>query len=70
MMTEANVSITATVAISNNSFFCRQHTATAGATATNIEAGTFTVGTYPAAAVDASSAASGGMIETRRSPPR
>ena len=47
-----------------------QHTASAGAAATTIEAGTFTVGTYPAAAADASSEASGGIIEARRSPIR
>ena len=33
-------------------FLCRQHTATTGAAATTIEAGTSTVDTHPAAAAD------------------
>ena len=62
MVTEATVSTT------EIPFFCRQHTDTAGTAA--IETGVSTVDTYPTAAADASSAASGGIIEARTSPPR
>ena len=64
MVTEATMSTTAFP------LFCRQHTDTAGTAATTIETGIYTVGAYPTAAADVSSAASGGIIEARRSPPR
>lgn len=58
MMTEAAVSTTATVVISNSLRYCRQHAATSGAAAITIEADTYTVGTYPAVTADASSTVS------------
>ena len=67
---EATASTFATVVLSNNTSFDRQHRAIVGATATTFKAGRSTVATHPAAAADAAYHDSGGMVEERRSPPR